>query len=390
MDNKEASRSNARALYHKKKLPRGFGDPIYTKRPKNAKILYFMGEDVVWARANEKEAQLVHPEGAVRVGSVGRNCHGDPAKCYAALMKRKSDHEDRTNGIMKMKILGILWGGQSEDIVHDKLGSSLRIHTGKGKAPVRRTNGDMSKGSWYRPDDKIREYIRELVKQPYVFRGEEGIKEGLAKLKYVKNINCWVPFRDFGHASEGRFDLMTFHDGTWSSILDREGPSKDSYFTPDIYTEGVREVMGAIDLDPASCDEANNGDANNDGVQAKNFYDIDDDGLSEEWFGRVFLNPPFKEWDQWSLKAYKEWKSGRVTQMVVFIGANSCVNKNFERLKRIADAVFIPDGRDYGNTWGPKSTSGSFQGHFLFYFGPKVKKFNDVFSKYGSVFCKGR
>jgi hypothetical protein len=24
----------------------------------------------------------------------------------------------------------------------------------------------------------------------------------------------------------------------------------------------------------------------------------------------------------------------------------------------------------------------------LFYFGPNVKKFNQVFSKYGSVFCK--
>lgn len=194
---------------------------------------------------------------------------------------------------------------------------------------------------------------------------------------------------DRNGASEGYFNLLTVHNKSLSAILDDEEPGKkDSYYTPDVYTDGVHEVMGAIDLDPASCKLANNGDAGHKGVRARKFFDINHSGLTKKWHGRVFINPPFKEWDQWSLKADRELKSGRVKEMCVFIGANSCVNNNFARLKRIADAVFIPDGRDYGNTWGPKSTSGAFQGHFLFYFGPKVKKFNKVFSQYGSVFCK--
>jgi ParB family chromosome partitioning protein len=59
------------------------------------------------------------------------------------------------------------------------------------------------------------------------------------------------------------------------------------WYTPAVYIEAVREVLGKIDLDPASCAVAN------EWIQAKTFYTEKDDGLSKPWGGNVFLNPPY-------------------------------------------------------------------------------------------------
>lgn len=56
--------------------------------------------------------------------------------------------------------------------------------------------------------------------------------------------------------------------------------------TPSYIVEPARELLGGIDLDPASCLEAN------ETVRATQFYSEGDDGLSRPWTGRVFLNPP--------------------------------------------------------------------------------------------------
>jgi hypothetical protein len=44
--------------------------------------------------------------------------------------------------------------------------------------------------------------------------------------------------------------------------------------------------MGVIDLDPASCEEANCT------VKAQTFFSRKENGFTRAWYGRVFLNPP--------------------------------------------------------------------------------------------------
>ncbi len=86
----------------------------------------------------------------------------------------------------------------------------------------------------------------------------------------------------------------------------------NEWYTPGPELARVRRVIGDIDLDPASCEEANKL------VRAKRFFDIGDDGLSMPWFAEsVFLNPPFGKIRNkslagvWLEKMLEEFKAGR-------------------------------------------------------------------------------
>lgn len=94
--------------------------------------------------------------------------------------------------------------------------------------------------------------------------------------------------------------------------------SKEHY-TPAHIVELARVTMGCIDLDPASCLMANKV------VQANHFFSQAMDGLSQDWWGNVFVNPPGGKirnrssqavwWD----KLQQEYLASRVVQ-AVFVG----------------------------------------------------------------------
>lgn len=86
----------------------------------------------------------------------------------------------------------------------------------------------------------------------------------------------------------------------------------NEWYTPGPELTRIRRVIGDIDLDPASCEEANKL------VKAHRFFDKDDDGLSMPWFaGSVFLNPPFGKIKNkslagiWLEKMLDEFNAGR-------------------------------------------------------------------------------
>lgn len=62
--------------------------------------------------------------------------------------------------------------------------------------------------------------------------------------------------------------------------------SMEERHTPIPLIEAARQVMGGIDLDPASSTAANAT------VRANRYFTRQDNGLLQPWHGRVWLNPP--------------------------------------------------------------------------------------------------
>lgn len=99
---------------------------------------------------------------------------------------------------------------------------------------------------------------------------------------------------------------------------DEDGPSRDELFTPPDYAKAVRDVLGDIELDPASCAEAN---AN---IGAKGFYTLDDDGLKQDWTAEtVYLNPPYSRGnvDRFVKKFVEAYEAGEFSAGILLVNA---------------------------------------------------------------------
>ena len=66
-----------------------------------------------------------------------------------------------------------------------------------------------------------------------------------------------------------------------SAASDYDG---DEWYTPNTIISDAHQLLGGIDLDPASCETAQRT------VQAKRYFTKSDDGLAKQWRGNVWLN----------------------------------------------------------------------------------------------------
>ena len=74
----------------------------------------------------------------------------------------------------------------------------------------------------------------------------------------------------------------------------------DEYYTQEYIIDLVYRVLGHIDLDPASCMEAN------EVVKAKHIFTKETDGLTQVWFGNVWMNHPFHKGEKACAKKCKK------------------------------------------------------------------------------------
>jgi hypothetical protein len=158
--------------------------------------------------------------------------------------------------------------------------------------------------------------------------------------------------------------------------------SSDSceWYTPEPYVEAVREVLGDIDLDPASCALAN------ETVRASEYYDIERDGLSRPWHGRVFCNPPYgrQVCALFVAKAVKEYRSGRVEALILLLNGYGFDAAWFQPLWD--GLLCFTDHRiRFRSPTRPEGDGGPSFGSVFVYLGPDPDRFARVFSRFGTV-----
>lgn len=172
--------------------------------------------------------------------------------------------------------------------------------------------------------------------------------------------------------------------------------------TPAFIIELAREVLGTIDLDPASDSDANKT------IQATKYYDKD--GLQNVWLGRVFLNPPgglvapgdyrqlaskervkgaYSSAAIWWAKLVESYELGGVTE-AIFLSFNLEIFLNAQKFYRMfgikppqAYPFCVPDKRVcYPSANGGKANS-PMGASAIFYLGQNRNKFRTVFGKIG-------
>lgn len=159
------------------------------------------------------------------------------------------------------------------------------------------------------------------------------------------------------------------------------------YYTPRHVTDAARRVMGDIDLDPASCEMAQ------EWIGAHRYYTQEDDGLAQPWYGRVWLNPPYSytdgrsNQDLWSDRLVSQYQTGNVEQGILLVKA-ALGYKWFERLwddwpvcfLRDRLSFVLPNGSDDGQ---------SKQATAIFYIGLDVQRFIGEFGAMGRIILPG-
>lgn len=157
------------------------------------------------------------------------------------------------------------------------------------------------------------------------------------------------------------------------------GTGDNEWYTPQEHIERARRVLGGFDVDPASNAKAQ------DKVQAAQFFDVETDGLAQEWNGRVWLNPPYAQpfIAQFMQKLRDEFIDGRCSSAIA-LTHNYTDTKWFQETARVASAICFTRGRIrfYSPTGQLAAPT---QGQAFFYFGDDVEAFQKEFKDVGFV-----
>ena len=151
----------------------------------------------------------------------------------------------------------------------------------------------------------------------------------------------------------------------------------NEWYTPERYIELARDVLGEIDLDPASCAFAN------ETVRAARYFSEENDGLCQEWRGRVWMNPPYSAdlVGKFTRKFVDEYDAGRISEGIVLVN-NATETAWFAYMTDAASAVVFTRGR-IRYVSPERDSLAPLQGQAFIYFGNNTERFINVFSAVG-------
>lgn len=192
-------------------------------------------------------------------------------------------------------------------------------------------------------------------------------------------------------------DLVSKSSGvTQSSILkeaERQTKGKphvakatgeDEWYTPKKIIRLVKRLMKEIDVDPASSKTANRI------IGAKKYYTKEEDGLKQEWKGRVWMNPPYSQplVTKFCNLFVEKHISGEISEGCVLVN-NATETRFYQNMMQHCRAICFVKGRIKFVDANGESTGAPLQGQTILYFGEYVDSFAEVFSELGVVLFHG-
>lgn len=158
----------------------------------------------------------------------------------------------------------------------------------------------------------------------------------------------------------------------------------NEWYTPAKYIEAARAVMGGIDLDPASCDFANQV------VRATAYYTKEQNSLMWPWYGRIWLNPPYGKTEQaqasnleiFTRRLIEQYNICNVTQAILLIPANTATSW-FDLLWQFP--ICFPTYRIRFYQENGEPSNGVSFGTCFVYLGFNEARFTEIFSRFGRI-----
>lgn len=157
----------------------------------------------------------------------------------------------------------------------------------------------------------------------------------------------------------------------------------NEWYTPARHIELARQVMGGIDCDPATSEIANQT------VKAKTFFTAADNGLTQTWGGRIWMNPPYAQplINDFAEAVAVKFQSGEIDQACILVN-NATETQWFQRMLSVASAVCFPKSRIKFLDPKGKPNGAPLQGQAIIYMGDNVKAFEAAFKPEGAVLFK--
>ena len=88
-------------------------------------------------------------------------------------------------------------------------------------------------------------------------------------------------------------------------------------------------------------------------AKCKRYFSKNQDGLSQEWRGNIWCNPPYgREIDKWIAKAVQSYQSQNCSRIVMLLPARTDTKWIHEHIFKKADVIFLKGRLKFKNSEG--------------------------------------
>lgn len=190
---------------------------------------------------------------------------------------------------------------------------------------------------------------------------------------------AWDDLKDGDESFHGAYTTVKDAETTADTDEDTNGDidlftsdETDEWSSPRELVEPLADTLDGFDLDPCSGAETS--------PFADETYTAEDDGLAQDWFGTVWVNPPYSEMSDWTAKAIAESKRDETDAIYYLCKGDSSTEWWHDALEASALVVAI----DHRLSFGDGGNSAPFASH-IFVFGTPSDETLRELNRHGAV-----